>query len=271
MDRQLMTKIMTPLVREYADSVVVIGGGSSGIGLASALKFVDAGVRQIALLSKNPDRGARATELVGARAPGVSVLHVPFDATDPGSVQAAIDAAALRFGTVDVLVNSISAPAYLPELLHRTPLEEIPSILAAQALPPMLLSRAVLAIMSEQQGGCIVNVASDAAKAATPGETILGAAMAAIVMFTRTLAVEGKRNGIRANVLTPSVISGTPTSERGLVEGFSKKLFEKAAHLATLGVASADDQADMVVFLGGPKAARLTGQAISINGGILAL
>jgi 2-hydroxycyclohexanecarboxyl-CoA dehydrogenase len=95
--------------------------------------------------------------------------------------------------------------------------------------------------------------------------------MAAIVMFTRTLAVEGKRNGIRANVITPSLISGTPTTERAMSEGFSKKLFEKAAQLAALGVASAEDQAETVVFLSGPGAARLTGQAISVNGGISAM
>jgi 2-hydroxycyclohexanecarboxyl-CoA dehydrogenase len=260
----------TPLVREYADSVVAVAGGSSGIGLASALKFVEAGVRRVALLSKDPERGAHARDLV-AKSPDVDVMHVPFDAMKPGSVQAAIDRVADTFGTVDVLVNSISAPAYRPELLHRTPLEDIPDILAAQGLPPMLLSRAVLPIMSAQHGGSIINVASDAAKAPTPGETVLGAAMAATVMFTRTLAIEGKRNGIRANVLTPSLITGTPTTERATRDGFSKKLFEKAAQLADLGVASADDQAEIVVFLGGPGAARLTGQAISVNGGITAL
>lgn len=258
------------VVRDYADARVLIAGGSSGIGLASAKRFADAGVRHFALLSFDAGRGRAARDKLLAGQPDAAVVHIPFDATDPASVQAAVVEAHAALGRIDVLVNSISAPAYRPELLHRTPLEDIPDILAAQALPPMLMTRAVLPFMREQRGGSIINVASDAAKTATPGETILGAAAAAVMMFTRTVAIEGKRDGIRANVLTPSLISGTPTTERAMSEGFSRNLFERAAAQAHLGLPSPDDQADLVVFLGGPASARLTGQAISVNGGISA-
>ncbi|WP_299561229.1 SDR family NAD(P)-dependent oxidoreductase [uncultured Mycolicibacterium sp.] len=249
---------------------VVVAGGSSGIGLASALAFVDAGVRRLALLSLNPERGQAARALVAQRAENVQVTHIAMDANDPDQVQAAIDHAHETLGSIDVLVNSVSAPAYRPELLKDIPIDDIIDTLTKQAGPPMLLTRAVFPIMSSNGGGSIINVASDAAKIATPGESVLGAAMAAIVMFTRTAAIEGKRNGIRVNALTPSLISGTPTTERALKEGFSKKLFEKAAAQAHLGLPSPEDQAQMVVFLGGPGAARLTGQAISITGGIAA-
>ncbi len=94
--------------------------------------------------------------------------------------------------------------------------------------------------------------------------------VAAIVMFSRVTAIEAKRDGIRVNVITPSLIAGTPTAEGVLRDGFSKKLFEKAASLAHLGAAEPDDLASLVVFLGGPGSARLTGQAISVNGGISA-
>jgi NAD(P)-dependent dehydrogenase (short-subunit alcohol dehydrogenase family) len=73
--------------------------------------------------------------------------------------------------------------------------------------------------------------------------------MAAIVMFSRVTAIEAKRDGIRVNVITPSLIAGTPTAESVLRDGFSKKLFEKAASLAHLGVAEPDDLASLVVFL----------------------
>jgi 2-hydroxycyclohexanecarboxyl-CoA dehydrogenase len=130
------------------------------------------------------------------------------------------------------------------------------------ALPPMHLTRAALPLMQAQGGGSIVNIASDAAKVPTPGEAVLGAAMAAIVMFTRVTAVEAKRNGIRVNAITPSLIAGTPTANNMLRYGFSRKLFEKVAAQAHLGVAEPDDMASLIVFLGGPGAARLTGQAI---------
>jgi NAD(P)-dependent dehydrogenase (short-subunit alcohol dehydrogenase family) len=142
------------------------------------------------------------------------------------------------------------------------------AILLAQALPPMLLTRAVLPIMRAQGGGSIVIIASDAAKVPTPGESVLGGAMAAIVMFSRVAALESKRDGIRVNAVTPSLIAGTMTAENVLADGFSKKLFEKAAGQAHLGVAEAEDLAPTVVFLGGPGSAKLTGQVISVNGGI---
>jgi NAD(P)-dependent dehydrogenase (short-subunit alcohol dehydrogenase family) len=124
--------------------------------------------------------------------------------------------------------------------------------------------------MRAQRSGVIVNIASDAAKSATPGEAVIGAAMAAIMMFSRTVAMEAKRDGIRVNVLTPSLIAGTETSARILEGGFSARLFEKAASFANLGVAEPSDLAALIVFLASPEAGRLTGQAISVNGGISA-
>ena len=94
--------------------------------------------------------------------------------------------------------------------------------------------------------------------------------MAAIVMFTKTLAMEAKRMGVRANALTPSIVSGTRTYDRVMAGGFSRKLFDKAIKAARLGVVTPDDIAPMIVYMAGPQGARMTGQAISINGGISA-
>jgi 2-hydroxycyclohexanecarboxyl-CoA dehydrogenase len=150
------------------------------------------------------------------------------------------------------------------------PVENVLGALVAQAGPPLLLTRIALPYLREQGGGSIISIASDSAKTATPGETVLGAAMAAIVMHTRTAAMEAKRYGVRVNALTPSLVLGTATTEHVLQDGFSRKLFEKAARQAHLGVAEVADVAALVVFLGGPASAKLTGQAISVNGGISA-
>jgi 2-hydroxycyclohexanecarboxyl-CoA dehydrogenase len=257
------------LVRSYEESGVVIAGGSSGVGLASALGFIDAGVTRIALLSRSEGRGIAARDLVRARNPEATVEFIAVDADDVAQVTGAIAQAHDLLGSIDVMVSSI-ASNYKPELLFRIPPEELAHILTRQALPPIYLTHAVMPYMQEQGGGSIINIASDAAKVATPGESVLGAGMAAIVMFSRTVAIEAKRNGIRVNALTPSLIAGTPTAERVLEDGFSKGLFEKAAKMAHLGVAEAEDLAALVVFLGGPASAKLTGQAISVNGGISA-
>ena len=258
-----------PLVRDHPDAAVVIAGGTSGVGFASALGFVDAGVRRLALLARDPGRGAAARDAVLARCPDADVRFVGVDATDPAAVTQAVDTAHRAFGAIDVLVSSVTG-AYRPELLHRTPQADIAPILLGQALPPMLLTHAVMPIMQAQGGGSIVTIASDAAKVPTPGESVLGGAMAAIVMFSKVAAIEGKRQGVRVNAVTPSLIAGTATAERVLADGFSRRLFEKAATQAHLGVAEAGDLAALVVFLGGPGAARLTGQVISVNGGISA-
>lgn len=259
----------SPLVRDYPEAAVVIAGGTSGVGLASALGFVAAGVRRVALLARNPERGQEAVATVRAGCPDAEVHFIATDGGDLAQVEASIADAHQRLGAIDVLVNSVTT-TYRPELLHRTSLVDMAAILTGQALPPMHLTRAALPIMQAQGGGSIVNVASDAAKVPTPGESVLGAAMAAIVMFSRVAAMEAKRNGVRVNAVTPSLIAGTPTAENVLRDGFSRALFEKAAALAHLGVAEPEDLASLIVFLGGPASARLTGQAISVNGGISA-
>jgi NAD(P)-dependent dehydrogenase (short-subunit alcohol dehydrogenase family) len=172
-------------------------------------------------------------------------------------------------GSIEIAVSS-TAPAVKPELFSNIPIDDIARTLTQVALPAMHVASAVLPLMVAQRRGVLLTFASDAGKTATPGECVIGAAKAAIIMFTRTIAIEYKRHGIRANVLTPSLVVGTITGDRVTEGGFSAKLFAKAAAQAQLGVSEAEDQAALVAFLAGPGAARLTGQAISVNGGISA-
>lgn len=258
-----------PLVRDHPEQAVLIAGGTAGVGLASARAFLDAGVRRVALLGRSQERGQAAREDLLGRCPEAQVEFIPVDAGQVAPVQEAVAEVHRRLGGLDVMVSSVTT-AYRPELLHRTDPEDLGAILSGQALPPMLLTRAALPFMREQRGGVILNLASDAAKVPTPGESALGAAMAAITMFSRVAAIEAKRDGVRVNVLTPSLIAGTATAQNVLSDGFSKKLFEKASEQAHLGVAVPEDLAAMIVFLASPAAARITGQAISVNGGISA-
>lgn len=93
-------------------------------------------------------------------------------------------------------------------------------------------------------------------------------------MFTRALALEGKRDGIRANVLTPSMTSGTEHYDKVMADPFAGRLFAKAEKMAALGVVSKEELAGLAglaVFLASSAAAKITGQAISMTGGISAL
>ena len=244
----------------------LIVGGTSGIGLETARQLVDAGAAGVVVAGRDEARGARALRRLGEPE---GVLFVAGDAGAPVGAKQLIATAIDRLGHIDLLVCS-TAPAVLPDLFARTAADDIPAMLTDLTLPPMLLASAILPHMRARRSGVIVNVASDAGKSATPGEAVIGAGMAAIVMFSRTLAMEAKRDGIRVNVMTPSLVAGTETSARILAGGFSQKLFEKAATMASLGVAEASDIAAAIVFLASPAARRLTGQAISVNGGISA-
>ncbi|MDR8398386.1 SDR family oxidoreductase [Paraburkholderia sp. USG1] len=253
----------TKPISEYG---AIILGGTAGVGLETAAQFAEQGAR-IVLLGRNPQRGAVACDVVRGRSPNADVEFIQVDATDPGDLVRAERAARARLGAVDVLVCT-TGPSRPPALLHNIAVEDFKPRLEEIILPPLYMMHAVLPTMRAQKSGSIINVASDAAKVATPGETLIGAAMAAIIMFSRAAALEVKREGVRINILTPSLIAGTPGAALIAADPFASRMFAKAADMAHLGVADAQDLAAMAVYLAGPAARRITGQAISINGGI---
>jgi 2-hydroxycyclohexanecarboxyl-CoA dehydrogenase len=252
---------------ELAGRRVVLLGGSAGVGLEVACRFAELGASSVVLMGRSEERGATACDVVRGRVPDADVSFVGVDATDPAAVEAAASEAVARLGGVDVLVTSVG-PSKPPRLLHTIPLDDVGPTLDGLILPPLLMMQALLPSMREQRSGAIVNVASDAAKTATPGETLIGASMAAILMYSRAAALEVKREGVRINVVTPSLIANTPGADLIAADPFSNRMFEKAAKLAHLGVAEPEDLADAIVFLAGPGSRRITGQALSVNGGI---
>jgi len=243
---------------------ILITGGSSGIGLAVALRFAEGGAR-IVLNGRDAARGEAARRRVAER--GADAHFVAADISTAAGAAALLAQADAVLGGLDVLVNAAGGDN-IPALLHDTSLAEMDAIVRSWLLATMYACR--LALPHMEDGGVIVNVASDAAKVPTPGESVIGAAMAGIAMFSRTLAVEAKRRRIRVHAVTPSLVSGTLTTARITSGGFSARLFEKAEAAAALGVASPDDVAATIEFLASPSAARMTGQVISVNGGISA-
>lgn len=245
----------------------IVAGGTTGVGLASAVALARAGTARIVLLGRSVERGKAACTTVQQVAPGVQVAFVPGDLEDLAALQGAAERSRELLGQVDVLVNSVAGPV-TPTLLLQQPTDQLSATLDAVVLPAIHLTHVVLGWMVAQESGSIVTVASDAGRIPTPGESVIGAGMAALAMFTRTAALEAKRAGVRLNVVTPSLIDGTPTTERIMQDPFTAKLFGKAASQAHLGLPDAADVADLVVFLAGPGARRMTGQVVSVNGGI---
>jgi NAD(P)-dependent dehydrogenase (short-subunit alcohol dehydrogenase family) len=246
----------------------VITGGTSGIGLETAKLMAEAGVRTIVINGRDAARGEAARREILDRAPNVSVTFVEADVSSGDGARTLFRAVGEMLGApLEVLVNSTGGE-FAPELFHRTPAEHLDGIVQQWLTSRIHCCHAALPLMTV--GGAIINVGSDAAKVPTPGEAVIGAAMAGMAMFSRTLAMEAKRQGIRVNAVTPSVVEGSRLRARMAAGGFGAKLFEKAAAAAHLGVVTSREVAELIVFLASSRALKITGQVISVNGGISA-
>jgi NAD(P)-dependent dehydrogenase (short-subunit alcohol dehydrogenase family) len=254
--------------RPLEECGVLVVGGTAGIGYASARSIAHAGARRVLLVGRDTDRGEDARARLASES-GADVFFLQADATRADEAARIAVYAEEALGGIDVLVCSTVATA-IPTLFHDIPTDAIEGIVTEMLMPPMQIVSAALPAMRRRGSGSVILVASDAGKTATPGETIIGACKAAIIMFARTVALEAKRDGVRVNVMTPSLVHGTASTERITTDGFSARLFARAAEQASLGVPDADDLGALAAFLAGPGSSKLTGQAISVNGGISA-
>ena len=114
-----------------------------------------------------------------------------------------------------------------------------------------------------REGGSLISFVSDAGRFAAPHQTLIGAARAGAIGFIRNFAMEAARDGIRAHCISPSYVDGSDSARR-----LGSERMAKAASRAGLGLPTAEDIAPLAVFLCGPGAARITGQIISVNGGL---
>jgi NAD(P)-dependent dehydrogenase (short-subunit alcohol dehydrogenase family) len=264
-----VTEVPLPDPRPITELHCLFVGGTSGVGLASAIKLAEAGAPAVALIGRDAARGEAARAKVAAAAPQCRVAFFSADMNDARAAESVVSTAHGWLSRIDLLLCTTHAGT-IPVLLHKMPPEDIQPMILKHLLGGIYACRFVLPVMQAQRGGSIVTISSDAAKIATPGEAVMGGLMAAIVMFSKTLAMEAKRHGIRVNVLTPSLITNTPSNEKVMADEFGRRLFAAAGKMASLGLTSPEDLADTVLFLASPASAKLTGQAISVNGGMSA-
>ena len=244
----------------------LVVGGTSGIGLASARRLLADGAEKVVIAGRTEARGEAALAVLDH--PGVHFLR--GNAGVAAEVEAVVTEADRLMGGIDMLLSCAGGDP-MPRLLKDIPTAELMADVTGSLAPVITPCRAVYPVMAAKGGGSIICVASDAGKLATPGEVAIGAAMAGIAMFCRGMAIEAKRQNIRVNCLTPSIVRDTPLYEALMADPFAKKLFTKAEGMANLGIAEADDLAQLVSFLAGPGAAKITGQTISVTGGISAI
>ncbi len=240
------------------DKIAVVTGAASGIGSAIAGKLADAGA-VVVVADVQADKGrARADELVAA---GGRAHFVQIDLTAPASIAAFADAVHERFKAVDVLVNGAgwgrTAPFWdgTPEFWNQ--------LIALNLMGPIHLTKALLPPMMERGGGRIVNIASDAGRVGSLGETVYSAAKGGLIAFTKALARETARHGIVVNCVCPGP---TDTPLMAAVPDKVKEALTKAIPLRRLG--KPEEVADAVLYFAGDGASYVTGQVLSVSGGL---
>ncbi|MBN8511238.1 MAG: SDR family oxidoreductase [Burkholderiales bacterium] len=240
------------------DRWAVVTGAASGIGSAVADKLAGAGANVI-VADLQVDKGrarAAAIEAGGGRA-----LFVEVDLTRPESIAAFADTVLTRVGAVDVIVNGAGWGRTAP-FWDGTP-EFWQQLIALNLMGPLHLTKALLPPMIERGGGRIVNIASDAGRVGSLGETVYAAAKGGLIAFTKSLARETARYGIGVNCVCPGP---TDTPLMAAVPDKVKDALIKAIPLRRLG--KPEEVADAVLFFAGDTASYCTGQVLSVSGGL---
>ena len=235
-----------------------MSGGSRGIGKGIAMGLAQAGAR--VAISYRSNKAAAQNALREMQAAGAECFAVEADVTDASKVQFLVDTVVERFGRLDILVNNVGAFNWKPVI--ETTHEEWQRVLASNLLSVFYMSKAVLSVMRRQHWGRIINLGAVGAERAFGQATIsaYAAAKAAVVSFSRSLAVEEAKHGITVNVINPSNVD-----ERDLTADEARKIRDTRSPIGR--PPSAQDVAVAVRFFASDEADFITGQALNVSGG----
>jgi 2-hydroxycyclohexanecarboxyl-CoA dehydrogenase len=251
-------------MRGLQGKTVIVTGGGGGIGGATCRRFAEAGAH-VAVLDRDADAAGRVAEAIAAA--GGRAEPLACDITDRASVDAALASAEAALGPVAVLVNNAGWDVFRP-FVESTP-EEWERLIAINLVGALHMHHAVLPGMVARRAGAIVNIASDAARVGSSGEAVYAACKGGLVAFSKTLAREHARHGVRVNVVCPG-----PTAT-ALFEGYKQgagnpekleEAFRRAVPMGRIG--APEDLPGAILFFASDDAAYITGQVLSVSGGL---
>jgi NAD(P)-dependent dehydrogenase (short-subunit alcohol dehydrogenase family) len=239
--------------------VAIVVGGGSGIGRSTAELFAANGAG-VAIADINKAGVAESAELL--RSSGVKVSEHICDITNPDQTDLLISEAVEVHGRIDMVTSTVgwSDTTFFAEEDEKY----WRKIIDINLMGSIFLCRSALRVLSEQKSGSIVLTSSDAGKVGTMGETVYAAAKAGVIGFVKSLAREIARDGIRINAISPGP-TDTPLLRAQSDQHVIDKMI-RAVPLKRMGTAV--EQAAPIVFLASDAASYITGQTLSVSGGL---
>jgi 2-hydroxycyclohexanecarboxyl-CoA dehydrogenase len=240
------------------DKVVVVTGAGRGMGQAIAERLAAEGARVAVTDVDRESALTTADKLDGA-------AGFRLDITDAGEVGVRIDEIVAALGPIDALVNNAGWDRMAPFLETDEDLWE--RVIDINLRGPIRMTKAVLPQMVERQGGRIVNISSDAGRVGSTGEAVYSACKAGIIGFGKTVAREMARYGITVNAICPGP-TATPLLESMVGKGNDKLIdsLKRGIPMRRLGLP--EDIAGAVAFVVSDDAGFITGQTLSVSGGL---
>lgn len=248
--------------QRFAGKTVIVTGGASGIGRATAAEFAAAGA-DVVVADVNADGGDMVARMIAAEY-GVKTLALAFDAGDADACRAMIDSAAEQFGRIDVLCN-------IAGIMDWGPLDQFTDarwerMLRINLSSLFYLSQQVMPHLVKTKGN-IVNMASAAGLVGIAYTTAYCASKAGVVAMTKSLAIEFAAAGVRVNAICPSGVKTPMHTQSAFPEGVNIDLLMRNAPKMYGGeLAEADDIASAVLYLASAEARYVSGVALAIDG-----
>ncbi len=255
---------------ELQGQVAIVTGAGRGIGRATALELARLGADVVvAELDKaGAERTAAEVKSLGRRA-----LALPTDVTRRADLQTMADRTLAELGRIDVLVNNAgiyraAAPLDVTE-------EHWDAVMSVNARAVFFACQAVLPAMVKQKRGAIVSLASMAGKIGNRNNLPYNASKAAVISITKSLALAHAKDGIRVNCVCPGFVEtdmwALVAREQGALMGMTPEEFtrQRAAQVPLGRMERPEDVAGVIAFLAGSRAGYMTGQALSVDGGLV--
>jgi 2-hydroxycyclohexanecarboxyl-CoA dehydrogenase len=248
-------------MRGLQDKVAIVTGGGGGIGGATCRRFADAGTTT-AVFDIDADAAERLASTIGDKA-----IAVACDITDHAAVSTAVAAVEARYGGIDILVNNAGWDVF--RLFKDSTPADWQKLIAINLIGALNMHHAVLPGMIARGGGRIVNIASDAARVGSSGEAVYAACKAGLIGFSKTLAREHARHRINVNVVCPGATNTALFAEYKKGAGNPDKLEEAFRRAIPMGrIGEPEDLPGAILFFASDEAAFITGQVISVSGGL---